>query len=236
LKVLAVIHHAESGAGVFPEVVAQRGHQLELWSPSEEPLPRVLAEFGALITFGGGMQADQDEAHPWLGIELDALRAAVNAGIPTLGVCLGGQLLARALGGSVGPAPRPERGWMEIELTQDGQADALFAGLPRALEVYQWHSYQFGLPPQAVLLARSPTSPQCFRVGNCAWGLQWHPEVTGDSILQWAQEYRPPPDGVPESIDVAALRSAVAERIDQTNADGRELCDRFLAAAETHSA
>jgi len=235
MRVLAIIHHQESGAGVFAEVVRSRGHELDLWTPSEEPPPQALTDYGAVMTFGGGMQADQDDAHPWLLTEFDALRRFVRAGIPTLGVCLGAQLLARSLGGSVGPAVRPERGWMEVQLTDDGRADLLFAGLPQTLDVYQWHSYRFELPPEAVLLARSEVCLQCFRVGGCAWGLQWHPEVTGESIIQWAGQLRPPPGGRPESIDRAGLRAAVAERIDQTNADGRALCERFLAAAEQRS-
>ena len=141
MRVLAVIHHDVSGAGVFPEVVADRGHELEFWSPSEEPLPGPLSAYGAVIAFGGGMQANEEHIHPWLLTALEALQHCLRHEIPTLGVCLGAQMLARAAGGHVGPAPRPECGWTPVQLTDAGLADPLFSGRPRSFEVYQWHSY-----------------------------------------------------------------------------------------------
>ena len=178
------------------------------------------------MAFGGEMQADQEDVHPWLLTALDALRRCLDENVPTLGVCLGGQMLARAAGGPVGPAPHPECSWGPVELTDAGLADPLFAGLPRVFEVYQWHSYEFGLPPEAVSLASSDVCLQSFRAGPSAWGLQWHPEVTGGSILRWAQEHRPAPGGVPVPIDMEALEAQVAQRIEATNEDGRRLCAR----------
>jgi len=236
VKVLAVIYHSVAGAGVVPEVVAERGHELEFWTPSEQELPRPLGEYGAVFAFGGGMQADEDHLHPWLLTALEALCTCLEAAIPTLGICLGGQLLARAAGGWVGPAPRPETGWQAVDLTEDAPGDELFGGLPPRFDVYQWHSYAFGLPPDGVLLGRSEVSLQCFRVGDCAWGLQWHPEVLGASILYWAEHHRPAPDGVPVEVDLEALRAEVAARIGETNADGRQLFGRFLAVAESRAA
>ncbi len=232
MKVLAIIHHAVAGAGVFPEVVAERGHDLEFWTPSDEEIPRPLEQYGAVLAFGGGMHPDQDDAHPWLLTAVDALHTCLSARIPTLGVCLGGQLLARAGGGPVGPAQRPEVGWLPIELTEEGLNDPLFTGMPRSFEVYQWHAYQFGLPPEAVALARSEVSLQCFRIGACAWGVQWHPEVLGETILHWAVDYVPAPGGVRIEIDLDAVRAEVAARIDATNAGGQELCRRLLLVAE----
>jgi GMP synthase (glutamine-hydrolysing) len=236
VRVLALIHHDVSGPGLFPGVVTGSGHDLEFWTPSEEPLPRPVTQYDAVMAFGGGMQADQEDVHPWLRDALDALAKCLDAGIPTLGVCLGGQMLARAAGAEVRQAPRAEWGWEAIELTDEGLADPLFAGKPQAFEVYQWHSYEFALPPGAVLLARSEVSLQCFRVGACAWGLQWHPEVRGETILFWARNHRVATDGVPVSIDMPALEDAVAARIQATNDDGRELCARFLAAAQERTA
>lgn len=235
MRVLALIHHDASGPGLFPEVVTEAGHDLEFWTPSQEPLPRPIGEYDAVMAFGGGMQADQDDEHPWLRDALHALRECLDARIPTLGVCLGGQMLARAAGAQVRQAARAEWGWAPLELTDDGMRDPLFEGKPRTFEVYQWHSYEFGLPPEAVLLARSEVSLQCFRLGDCAWGLQWHPEVTGPTILFWAREHRVGTDGVPVSIDMPELEAAVARRIAETNEDGRELCARFLRAAEARS-
>ncbi|MGH3265314.1 MAG: type 1 glutamine amidotransferase [Trebonia sp.] len=228
---LALIHHQVAGAGVFAGEVERLGHELDAWIPSAQPIPRPLSEYGALIAFGGGMQADQDDRHPWLEVALGALREALDRGLPTLGVCLGGQMLARAAGGEVGPAPRAEWGWSEVELTDEAVGDAVFAGQPRKLQVFQWHSYSFGLPPGATPLATSPVCLQGFRVGDCAWGLQWHPEVTAESVLLWGRKYPPDPGGVPVAVDLDALQADVGRRIASTNADGRALCARFLAAA-----
>jgi GMP synthase (glutamine-hydrolysing) len=232
MRVLALVHHEAVGTGVFAAEVARRGHQLEEWLPSSGPMPRPLAQYGAVIAFGGGMQADQEDLYPWLRLALDTLGEALDRGVPTLGVCLGGQVLARAAGGAVGPASRAEWGFDAVQLTDAGAEDPLFAGRPRTFEVFQWHSYAFELPPGAVPLAQSPVCLQSFRVGASAWGVQWHPEVTAESVLIWAQHHPPAPGGVPVSIDLAALRAALSARMTAVNDEGRALCARFLAAAD----
>ncbi len=234
MRVLALIHHEVAGSGVFADEVRRRGHRLDEWLPAAGPLPRPLTEYGAVMAFGGGMQADQEDRYPWLQTALDLLGETLARGLPTLGVCLGAQMLARAAGGAVGPSPEAEWGWRAVELTRDGTEDPLFAGLPRTFDVFQWHSYAFELAPGAVSLARNPVCLQSFRVGPCAWGVQWHPEVTGETVLLWANRHPPAPDGVPVTIDLPALRAAVTERISSANDEGRALCGRFLAFAEQH--
>jgi GMP synthase-like glutamine amidotransferase len=113
------------------------------------------------------------------------LRAAVGRGQPLLGVCLGGQLLARAAGAHVGPAARPEIGWFEVELTPEGEADPVLGALPGRFEAFEWHSYAFEVPPGGVLLARNPVCAQAFRVGEAAWAVQFHPEVTREMLEAW---------------------------------------------------
>jgi GMP synthase (glutamine-hydrolysing) len=231
MKLLALINHQVAGTGVFGEHVRQLGHDLEEWVPSEGPPPRALDDYGAVMAFGGGMQADQEDRHPWLTPALGVLSEAIERSVPTLGVCLGGQMLARAAGGAVGPSPLPECGWEAVELTDEGTLDPLFAGSPRVFDVFQWHSYAFDLPPGAVLLAQNSVCLQSFRVGACAWGLQWHPEVTAESVALWSERYVPAPDGVPAAVDREALLAEAATRIEATNDEGRELCARFLEVA-----
>jgi GMP synthase-like glutamine amidotransferase len=231
MRVLALIHHEVAGSGVFADEVRRHGHVFEEWQPATEPLPQPLAEYDAIIAFGGGMQVDQHDRYPWLHTALDVLRDAVAREIPTLGVCLGGQMLAAATDGAVGPSPQAEWGWRAVELTDAGKTDPLFAGLPGVFEVFQWHSYAFALPPGAVALARNSVCLQSFRVGPRAWALQWHPEVTAESIAVWARRHRPAPDGVPVSFDLRAFESEVDQRIAATNEDGRALCARFLQLA-----
>ena len=134
-------------AGVFGEETVAGGHQFDEWQPSESPLPRPLADYDAVISFGGGMQADEDERYPWMRTALDVLqdeRWRVKSR-PSV-VCLGGQMLARAAGGAVGPAPQAEAGFDEVELTDDGRRDPLFAGLPPTVARL----------PMALVLVRAP--------------------------------------------------------------------------------
>jgi GMP synthase-like glutamine amidotransferase len=232
VRVLALINHAVAGPGVFADEIRRRGHQLEQWTPSDAAMPRPLSEYGAVIAFGGGMQVDQEDRHPWLRQAFGVLGDAVDGSIPVLGVCLGAQMLGRAVGGSVGPAAAPECGWHPIQLTDAGADDPLFAGRTRTFDVFQWHSYACELPPGAVALAHSAVCLQSFRVGERAWGVQWHPEVTPGSVALWARKYRPAPGGVPVPLDLAELETTIAERMEATSADGRALCARFLAIAE----
>lgn len=231
MRVLALVYETDAGGGVVLEEIAARGHEIEEWQPAQGPLQRPLAEYDALVAFGGGMQADEDEAYPWLLGVLDVLRGALAAELPTLGICLGAQALARAAGGTVGPAPRAEWGWQTVALAPEAASDPLLGGLPDELEVLQWHTYAFVPPAAAVTLARSPVCVQAMRIGPSAWGLQWHPEVTAETVLLWGARYPPELNGESVEVDLQALRADVDARIADTNADGRALCARFLDVA-----
>jgi GMP synthase-like glutamine amidotransferase len=140
----------------------------------------------ALLVFGGPMNVDEHDPYPWLVPEKAAIREAALGGLPVLGVCLGGQLLARALDAPVTPGAGREVGLLDVDLTDAGAADPLFAGWPRRAAVVQWHSDAFAVPAGATLLAASPVCPQAFRYGQHAYGLQFHPEVTADMVDEWA--------------------------------------------------
>ena len=135
--------------------------------------------FDGIVVMGGPMSAYSDEGFPTRRRELELLADALVRGVPTLGVCLGAQLLAlaaggRALAGKVGP----EVGWAPVEFTEHAKEDSLLAGLPRQIIVLHWHGDTFELPPHAVELAASPLyRGQAFRVGSQAWGFQFHLEV-----------------------------------------------------------
>jgi GMP synthase-like glutamine amidotransferase len=232
MRVLALINHEACPGGVFEDEVVDQGHELDRWVPSAGEIPRPLSEYGAVIAFGGGMQADEEELHPWMRSVFGILNDCLDRDLPTLGVCLGGQMLARAAGAAVGPAPEAECGWQPVELTDAGMRDPLFAGLPRRFDVFQWHSYSFELPPGAVELVSSDVCLQAFRLGSSAWGLQWHPEVTGETALRWARHHRPAPNGIPVTIDLPAMEATVAARIGESNDEGRALCARFLLSAQ----
>jgi GMP synthase (glutamine-hydrolysing) len=232
MRILAVIYHDVCGAGVFADEALSLGHELVEWQPADGGPAEPVSAYDAVIAFGGGMQADQDELYPWLRPAVQTLAAGIDQGIPTLGLCLGGQMLARAAGGAIGPAPEAEWGFDQVKLTDAGRRDPLFAGLPSTLNVFQWHSYSFALPPHAAALAQSAVCLQAFRVGDRAWGLQWHPEVTAETVLEWAAKSVPATRGIPVNIDLPQLRADLAAGMTQANREGRELCRRFLKIAE----
>ena len=145
--------------------------------------------YDALVVMGGPMDVWEEDEHPWLIPEKRAIReAVVDRRMPYLGVCLGHQLLGDALGGRVGKAPQPEVGIMDVHLTDAARGDTLFSGIPPTSACLQWHGAAvLEPPPGASVLARSPVCEvQAMRVGSCAYGIQFHVEVTHETVPQWA--------------------------------------------------
>jgi GMP synthase-like glutamine amidotransferase len=159
-----------------------------------QPIP-VLGDYDALVVMGGPMDVWQEELHPWLVAEKQAIRRWVEElDRPFLGVCLGHQLLADSLGGEVGPMPEPEIGVMEIRVTEEGRSDPLVADLAPGFPALQWHGAQVLRPPAgAVVLAHnSHCAVQALRVGSAAWGMQFHIEASPSVVAEWSDvpEYR----------------------------------------------
>jgi GMP synthase (glutamine-hydrolysing) len=218
VRVLSLIHQPDAPTGTFADAVRDRGAELLEWNIAQGPTPASPGGFDAVFVFGGGMHVDQEEEHPWLRTEDTLLKGLLQDRVPTFGVCLGGQLLAKAAGAHVGPAPEEEVGWYEVELTQDAASDPVFGGAPPRFEAFQWHSYAFGLPPGATPLALSPVGLQAYRLEDFAWGIQFHAEVTEAIVRRWIAA-----DGNRRRIDFAPMESW--SRL------GRGLADRFLDLA-----
>ena len=154
--------------------------------PYRDGLLPELEKIPALIVLGGAMGANDGQRHPFLNDLKNLIRNIVAARIPYLGICLGGQLLAAALGARVISHRWEELGVLNVSLTEEGKADRLFCGITDEFSTFQWHHDSFDIPDGGVLLASSKTCPhQAFRVGECAWGLQFHPEVTEPIIRDW---------------------------------------------------
>jgi GMP synthase (glutamine-hydrolysing) len=227
MDVLALIHGSSVRAGVFGDIVQKRGHRLDEWSLAwGTPLPRPLDAYGAVLVFGGSMHADEDRNHPWLREETMLLERLIDLRQPVLGICLGAQLLARAAHAPVRPARTFEIGWHPVQLTADAQSDPVVGLLPQSFHGFQWHYYEHGVPAGAVELARSPVCTQAFRLGTCAWGVQFHPEVTLETVEEWIGEKEDVP------VDWDALRAESEERIAEWNELGRTLCNAFVDVAE----
>jgi GMP synthase (glutamine-hydrolysing) len=168
-------------------------------------------DFAAIIPMGGNAHVWEADLAPALASERVLLREAVDADVPTFGICLGGQLVASALGGEVRAGEAPEIGWLEITPTEAARDDPVFSVLGQPAGVYQWHNDVLDPPPGARVLASSEAAPnQAFRVdGTDAWGIQFHPETTPELWELWIARH---PTEVEEAgVDVEALRTAVYE-------------------------
>jgi GMP synthase (glutamine-hydrolysing) len=192
---LLVVQNAESDpVGRLGDWLVAAGLELDLLRPYDGAvLPADLAgagrEYAGLLVLGGGMSATDDAATPWLPQVRALLREAVAREVPTLGVCLGAQLLATANGGRVAPNPDgPEFGAQLIAKRAACADDPLFGALPITPDVIQWHFDAIDpLPPGAVQLASSPVCDmQAFRLGRLAWGIQFHIETTPELVRAWA--------------------------------------------------
>ncbi len=233
MRTLAISHQRDAGPGVFAEAIAAAGHELDLWhiAETDEP-PADPYGYDAVMTFGGAMNVDQPDRHAWIAPEVELLAGLLEAGVPLLGVCLGSQLLVEAGGGQARRAPEPEIGWHGVELTDEGRADPLLAPLAPSFEAFQWHSYECVPPPDAAILARSPVCVQAYRVGERAWGIQSHPEVSAADAAHWIDDYRTDPDAVRIGIEPAVLGPETEAKIAAWSELGRALCRRFLATAQ----
>jgi GMP synthase (glutamine-hydrolysing) len=232
MRALAIVHQTDAGPGVFADEMRDRGWQLDEWLLSERGSspPAEIADYDAVLTFGGAMHADQEDRHPWLRFEKDFLAAMLDDGMPMLAVCLGSQLLAEAAGGSARRVSEPEIGWHEVEVTEAASADPVIGPLAPGFTAFQWHSYEAVPPEGAALLARSPVCSQAYRIGERVWGIQFHAEVTEANIDKWIADYRSDEDAVRIGTDQEALRAETGRRIGAWNRLGRELCGRFLDA------
>jgi GMP synthase (glutamine-hydrolysing) len=189
VRVLVLQHIACEHPGVFSEVMDERGVEAVPVELDEgERLPD-WREFDAVLVMGGPMGAYEEVDHPWLVAEKELVREAAEDGRPVLGVCLGVQVLASALGAEVRPIENgAEVGLLPVELTAEGREHPLFAGIDEPLVTLQWHGDTFDLPEGATLLASSPAARhQAFQTGEAGYGVQFHMEVTAEMAREWAE-------------------------------------------------
>ena len=178
-QALCLQHVPFEGPGVFERALEHHGYSLARRLVPREGLPENPGDF--LLVMGGPMSANDPDG--WIRDEIRFIRRAVDEGVPCLGICLGSQLIARALGGCVYKGPGPEIGMTRIELTDGGRKDPAFLEAELPLTVFEWHGEGVRLPPDARVLASSALFPvQAFRVGARAMGLLFHLEITEDGI------------------------------------------------------
>ncbi|MEQ8789354.1 MAG: type 1 glutamine amidotransferase [Pirellulaceae bacterium] len=188
--VLVLRQVPHEGLGLLAEVLREHHVAYSYLDLFDDPPHHVdVSRLSGLVILGGPMNADQTDEHPFLAHEVQWIGEAVGRGLPVLGICLGSQLLAKALGASVYAAERKEIGWCTVEMTEAAGDDPLLATCGPRETVFQWHGDTFDLPPGATWLARSDVAPnQAFRFGRSVWGLQFHIELTPVEFDMWLRE------------------------------------------------
>jgi GMP synthase-like glutamine amidotransferase len=188
-RALVITHTPAESPGTLSEWLPAAGVELDVVAPWDGDALPDRVDTDALVVMGGPQQAYDDASASWLRQTKELMRAATRDGLPVLGICLGGQLLAEAMGGRVAPgADGPELGARLVSKRDAAGDDPLFGEIPLSPVVVQWHWDAITeLPPGAVLLAASPRYPhQAFRVGAKAYGLQFHIETPADMVRRWA--------------------------------------------------
>lgn len=237
---ILILQHADwELPGAYGDLLAERGLRAQVVRPDlGDRLPDA-RDVSAVIAMGGPMSVNDDIDLPWLAAEKRLIAAAVAADLPYFGTCLGAQLLAAALGACVYRDGPPEYGIQPVIITPAAAGDPVFAGLPRQIDVFQWHGETFDLPAGAVRMAGSADYPnQAFRVGRRAYGLQFHLEVTRDLLATWL--------AVPDCLDEARrhlghdadqqLTKQVRESETRLLSVARHIFERWLATVDDEPA
>lgn len=192
-------------------------------------------KYDALWVMGGPMDVWDIEENPWLVAEKAAIRHWVSElGKPYLGICLGHQLLADALGGTCGPQKIPEIGLLEVELTEEGKLDLLFKGLSQRQKCLQWHSVRVAqAPANAVVLARSGVcSIQAMRIGTHAWSMQFHVEIEPNTVTNWGAipAYAEALEQTLGKHALATLKQETDQSMGQCLISAKQIYDNFMAS------
>lgn len=174
MRAVCLEHISFEGPGIFATALASRGVTLDRHLVPRNGLPKDAGDL--LIVMGGPMSVNDPD--PWIAEETAFIHATLRSGQPMVGVCLGSQFMAKALGARVRPGPAPEIGNTSVRLTDEGKRDAVFGGFPDRLSVFEWHGERFDLPKDCTWLAESDAAPvQAFRYGDRAYGLLFHLEI-----------------------------------------------------------
>ena len=228
MRVLVFQHDPYDGPGYLGEALTRRGATLDIVRLDTGDTAPDPSDYDLLLILGGEMNVYQEAKYPWLVEENRAIQKALAENKPVLGVCLGGQLLAKALGAPVHLNAAPEVGLKPVALTEAGKNDPLFAGLSNGLEAVEWHADTFAIPSGAVALARSAgCANQAFRFGDRAYGLQFHPEVTPAMLAEWVSVAHS------DSVDGPTFQREVEMKAEALRVQAERLIDNFLRKVVT---
>ena len=225
-----VLQHIEcEDLGTIANAMSQRGigyKYVRLFDG--EPVPSDPGNYSGMIILGGPMNVYEEDKFPYLKDEDILIKKAVKNDMPVLGICLGGQLIAKATGAKVKKGTKKEIGWYDLKLTKDSRQDKVFNSLPGTIKVFQWHGDTFDIPDGAVHLAGSGLfSNQAYRVGSSIYGLQFHLEVTQEMINRWISEYEEELSTL-DYINAGRIISDTPVYIDNLNRCAELFFDKFF--------
>lgn len=209
MAIIVLQHSERGGVGRLGATLRDYGHKLRFIRPADgQPLPPDLDDVDGVISLGGPQSANDADA--WIAEEQKYLRDAADAGLPVIGICLGSQMLAKAMGGAVGRmAGGIELGWSAVSMTDPGKDDILHTGLPWHMTTFHWHREEVTtLPPGAKLLASSAKCKvQAWMMGLRVYGFQHHPECDRRMIESWIEDTDGPRDLAEAAITADELRA-----------------------------
>ena len=227
-----IIKHVEvEGPGLIEYCLKQEKIPYQILNlTSGVHLPK-LDGFTHIVFLGGPMNVYEEDRYSFLKDEDLFIKEAIQRGKAILGICLGAQLVAKALGAKVSKAPAKEIGWYDVSLTEIGSKDPLFSNLPKTFPVFQWHGDTFEIPNRGKLIATSTLVPnQAFRYGEKVYGLQFHLEVTEEMIQEWMETYEEEFKGLqlPPSFSKPEIMTETGIKIETSMRRGISLLTNFL--------
>jgi GMP synthase (glutamine-hydrolysing) len=231
-RILVFQHVAAEPLGTLDPLIRRRGHRIRFVNFERQPDAQPSMErYNGLIVLGGPMNVEEQARRPHLRTELEVIDQALAQGKPVLGICLGAQLLAHALGAAVVRNRQPEIGWYDLEANAQGLADPVLSGLGGRSQVFQWHSRTFQLPHGATHLASTTTcTNQAFRYASNTYGFQFHLEMDQALIERWIglPHYHAELVAAGLGQDADAIRSRTPAAMVGMSAAANDVFGRFL--------
>lgn len=233
-RVLMLKHINVEGGGTLEDYLLSNRWEIdtrELQDGDEVPLKLT---YDAILILGGPMNVYEENKYPFLKDEDKLIKEAIKKNIPTLGICLGAQLIAKAAGAKVTKnivrqLHQKEIGWYKIHLTDAGKNDPVFKGIGESFDVFQWHGDTFGIPEKAALLATAELcTNQALKVGKNIYGLQFHMEVTEDMIYKWIDTYDEELNSLKGVIDVEKIRKDTVKNFSAYKDRTLTFCKNFF--------
>ena len=230
MKPIAIVQHEDHvPPGLIDRVMTERGIEHRIVDATGDPVWPATEDLGGLVVMGGTMNVDQTDEYPFLKQSRDLMASSIETGVPTLGVCLGSQMMARVLGAEVRQAEFRNARFSPLDLTNEGKTDPLVAPF-EGIEVLQFHEDTFDFPPGVIRLATSRASGlgQAFRYGDRAYAIQFHFEVDAEIVRSWTErigaeamtERWNAPDGGSELLERERYRAQAGA--------GRRLVEGFI--------